>query len=110
MGHMVCFTSSSYQFAVYGIRKIAKLKSLSTVKPVKNGCSQKDRKLVFKTNISLNAGQKYCRMLQGEHSAILLTFISYHLPLISLFCLFLRNAGQVGLSQVGPRQVGLVPY
>ena len=23
----------------------------------------------------LNAGQKYCRMLQGEHSAILLTFI-----------------------------------
>ena len=24
---------------------------------------------------SLNAGQKYCRMLQGEHSAILLTFI-----------------------------------
>ena len=25
--------------------------------------------------ISLNAGQKHCRMLQGEHSAILLTFI-----------------------------------
>ena len=25
--------------------------------------------------LSLNAGQKYCRMLQGEHSAILLTFI-----------------------------------
>ena len=23
----------------------------------------------------LNAGQKYCRMLQGEHSAILSTFI-----------------------------------
>ena len=35
----------------------------------------KDRKLVFKTNYRLNAGQKYCRMLQGEHSAILLTFI-----------------------------------
>ena len=28
----------------------------------------------------LNAGQKYCRMLQGEHSAILSTFIK--LPLI----------------------------
>ena len=26
------------------------------------------------------AGQKYCRMLQGEHSAILLTFIK--LPLV----------------------------
>ena len=25
--------------------------------------------------LSLNAGQKYCKMLQGEHSAILLTFI-----------------------------------
>ena len=25
--------------------------------------------------ILLNAGQKYCRMLQGEHSAVLLTFI-----------------------------------
>ena len=25
--------------------------------------------------LSINAGQKYCRMLQGEHSAILLTFI-----------------------------------
>ena len=25
--------------------------------------------------LSLNAGQKYCRMLKGEHSAILSTFI-----------------------------------
>ena len=29
----------------------------------------------FQDQLSLNAGQKYCRMLQGEHSAILLTFI-----------------------------------
>ena len=29
----------------------------------------------FKNQISLNAGQNYCRMLQGEHSATLLTFI-----------------------------------
>ena len=29
----------------------------------------------FQDKLSLNAGQKYCRMLQGEHSAILLTFI-----------------------------------
>ena len=33
----------------------------------------------FKTNFQdqllLNAGQNFCRMLQGEHSAILLTFI-----------------------------------
>ena len=32
-------------------------------------------KIGFQDQLSLNAGQKYCRMLQGEHSAILLTFI-----------------------------------
>ena len=30
-------------------------------------------KIVFQDQLSLNAGQKYCRMLQGEHSAILST-------------------------------------
>ena len=29
----------------------------------------------FQDRLLLNAGQKYCRMLQGEHSAILSTFI-----------------------------------
>ena len=29
----------------------------------------------IKDHLSLNAGQKYCRMLQGEHSVILSTFI-----------------------------------
>ena len=37
-------------------------------------------KIDFQGQLSLNAGQKYCRMLQGEHSAILLTFIK--LPII----------------------------
>ena len=32
-------------------------------------------KIGFQDQLSHNAGQKYCRMLQGEHSAILLTFI-----------------------------------
>ena len=35
----------------------------------------KRQKNGFQDQLSLNAGQKYCRMLQGEHSAILLTFI-----------------------------------
>ena len=35
----------------------------------------KRHKIDFQDRLSLNAGQKYCRMLQGEHSAILLTFI-----------------------------------
>ena len=37
-------------------------------------------KIGFKGRLSLNAGQKYCRMLQWVHSAILLTFIK--LPFI----------------------------
>ena len=32
-------------------------------------------KIGFQDRLSLNAGQKYCRMLPLEHSAILLTFI-----------------------------------
>ena len=40
----------------------------------------------FQDQLSRNASQKYCRMLQGEHSAILLTFIK--LPfVIKLFVL-----------------------
>ena len=36
---------------------------------------KKKTKIGFQDRILLNAGQKYCRMLQGEHSAILSTFI-----------------------------------
>ena len=32
-------------------------------------------KIGFQDRLSLNAGQKYCRMLQGEHSAILSAYI-----------------------------------
>ena len=35
----------------------------------------KRQKISFEDQLSLIAGQKYCRMLQWEHSAILLTFI-----------------------------------
>ena len=35
----------------------------------------KQTKIGFQDQLSLNAGQQYCRMLQGEHSAILLIFI-----------------------------------
>ena len=36
---------------------------------------KKKTKIGFQDQLSLYAGQKYCRMLQGEHSAILSTFI-----------------------------------
>ena len=35
----------------------------------------KSPKIGFQDQLSLNAGQKYCRTLKWEHSAILLTFI-----------------------------------
>ena len=56
-------------------------------------------KFVLIGALRVNAGPKYCRTLQGEHSAILWTFIK--LPFVykirSLFCLFLsgrlKNSG-----------------
>ena len=47
----------------------------STVNPVLSDHSKRRLKISFQDGLLLNAGQKYCRMLQGEHSAILLTFI-----------------------------------
>ena len=50
--------------------------------------TQKRPKIDFQDQLSLNAGQKYCRMLQGEHSAIRLTFNK--LPsVIKIFVLFI---------------------
>ena len=43
-------------------------------------------KIGFQDQLLLNAGKKYCRMLQVEHSAILLTFIMQSI-VIKLFVL-----------------------
>ena len=67
------------------------------------GCDHSKRrtKIGFQDRLSLNAGQKYCRMLQGEHSAILSTFIK--LPfVIKSFVLSIfewRLATECGTSQ-----------
>ena len=45
---------------------------------------KKKAKIGFQDRLSLNAGQKYCRMLQGEHSAILSPFIK--LPFVIKIC------------------------
>ena len=61
-----------------------------TVTPVLSGHSKQIPKFVFQDGLWLNAGQKFCRMLQGEHSAILLTFIK--LPfVIKIFVLFVLS-------------------
>ena len=49
-------------------------KNLYSKTEVKRPLSKR-QKSGFQDQLSLNAGQKYCRMLQGEHSAILLAFI-----------------------------------
>ena len=62
--------------------------SESTIKPVLNGHSKGRQKIGLQDRLSLNAGQKYCRMLQGEHSTILSTFIKLPFVVRPLICLF----------------------
>ena len=50
-------------------------------RPLKRG-----QKIGFQDQLSLHAGQKNCRMLQGEHSAILSTFIKLQ-SVIKIFVL-----------------------
>ena len=47
---------------------------------MKKAILKKTKQNGFQDQLWLNAGQKYCRMLQGEHSAILSTFIK--LPIV----------------------------
>ena len=51
------------------------LAHIYTVKPVLSGHSKRIPKIGFQDKSLLNAGKKCCRMLRGEHSAILSTFI-----------------------------------
>ena len=57
-----------------------------TIKPVLNRQSQ-NTKYGFQDQLSINAGQKYCRMLEVECSAIRSTFIKL-LLVIKIFVLF----------------------
>ena len=73
-----CSLSSAFYIFVQSLR--------STVKqPVLSSHSKRSPNIGFQYQLSLNAGQKYCRMLQGEHSAILLSFIK--LPFSIKTCL-----------------------
>ena len=49
-------------------------------------------KVGFQSQLLLNAGQKYYRMLRGEHSATLLTLIKLPFVIKILFCLFLSGS------------------
>ena len=54
---------------------------------------KKKAKIVFQDQLSLNAGQKYCRMLQESILQYFRPALSYHLSLSPLFCLFMSFTG-----------------
>ena len=59
-----------------------------TVKPVLSGHSKGRPKIGFQDRLSLNAGQKYCRMLQESILQYFRPSLSYHLslrPFLSIF-------------------------
>ena len=60
------------------------------VKPVLSCHSKRRPKIGFQYRLSLNAGQKYCRMLESILQYFRPT-LSYHLSLRPLFCLFLSG-------------------
>ena len=69
----------------------------------------KKTKKCFEDQLSPNAGQKYCKMLQREHSAIFFTFIKllvvikiFVLSIFELFCLFLSGRFTQGLKCFSP--------
>ena len=61
-----------------------------TVKPALSGLSKRI-KIGFEDRLVLNAGQKYCRMLQERIIQYFRSSLSYHLSLMPLFCLFLSD-------------------
>ena len=62
-----------------------------TVKPVLSGHSKGRPKIGFQGRLLLNAGQKYCRMLQESILQYFLPSLSYHLSLRTMFCIFLSG-------------------
>ena len=73
-----CLRDNFYTFAII------------TVKPVLSGHSKKKTKnWLSRPIISLNAGQKYCKMLLWSILQYFRPSLSYHLSLRPLFCLFL---------------------
>ena len=57
-------------------------------------------KIGFQDRPSLNAGQKHCRLLRKSILQYFRFALSYHLPLIPLFCLFLCGRLRQGLLLV----------
>ena len=66
-----------------------KINPSANPEPVLSGHSKRTPNIGFQDRLSLNAGQKYCRMLQRSILQYFQPKLSYHIPLRSWFCLFL---------------------
>ena len=75
MPYQVLYISSRVRRKMHKRLWMILMTRLDTVKPFLSSHSKRTPTIGFQDQLSLNAGQKYCRMLQGEHSAILSTFI-----------------------------------
>ena len=64
---------------------------------------KKNKKIGFQYQLSLNAGQKYCRMLQGEHSAILLTSIKLSFSITTLVLSIFKWPLKTGFTAISFR-------
>ena len=60
--------------------------------------TQKEDQNGFQHRILFNAGQKYYRMLQGEHSAIFLTFIKLPFAIKTFVLSFFEWALKTGFT------------
>ena len=68
---------------------------MKTVKPVLSGLSKRVYKIGFHSQLSLNTGQNYCRMLQKSILQHVRPALSYHLSLRPVFCLCLFLSGRL---------------
>ena len=80
----------NFDLCVWAVNDLARLRYAVayTVKPVQNGHSQKDRKLVSKTNYCLMQVKSIAECSKGSILQYFWPSLSYHLSLRSLFCPF----------------------
>ena len=69
-----------------------------TVKPVLSSHSKRTPNIGFQYRLSLNAGQKHCRMLQREDSAILSTSIKLSFTIKTLVLSFFKWPLKTGFT------------
>ena len=96
-----CFTTvQDTEFSMLLSLKVLVIYSKTCLKRI----FQKKTKIGFLDQLSLNAGQQYCRMLHGEHSAILLTFINLLFVIKILVLSILEWPFKTGFTVVGIKE------